>query len=89
MALNGQADSNLFRRRALKSRKRSAMNSHRFLIVLTLSTVLSQGNASPGGKPANSLQNNLRGSRHLQGGGDHAMPMLTVAGRLNMCEGDW
>lgn len=71
------------------------MDSRRFLlvIVVTLSTVgrtvSSQGNASPGGKPANSLQNNLRGSRHLQGGGDHAMPMLTVAGRLNMCEGDW
>ena len=73
------------------------MDSHRFLIVLTLITVTrtasskadTTSNVSPGGERASSLKNNLRGSRYLQGGEDDAMPMLTAAGRINICAGDW
>ena len=73
------------------------MDSHRFLIVLTLSTVArtASSNAdktstvSPGGERASSLKNNLRGGRYLQGGEDDGMPLLTAAGRINICAGDW
>lgn len=73
------------------------MDSHRFLIVLTLSAVArtasskadTTSNVYPGGERAGSLKNNLRGSRYLQGGEDDAMTMLTAAGRINICAGDW